>query len=307
MNAYIKKSIIIILIAVLSVCTIPTRTVQAATKGSIYNPFNLKTGGKCSATWPATDSANKGSYYATFKMKDRGYATITLSKSRVPNAYEVLSLTLMNASTHETVWKSQANSRDYATSKNICYKVGLNKGSYYLQIAASFPLSGYSQKFKHSISIKTTKNAYWEDESSKFYSVLTSDQQDENIIKLNKKYTGVAGDKYIEDLLYLKTEEVDRYKVYLKKGKKYKIQIGNIKALRKVGLFGVLNTKAKQVYEYNKLPLAASSLYNNGSAVIKADSTGYYTILVDSYKGYIPNIKNGITGVQYTLKVSPIR
>ncbi len=289
MRTILKKGLTIIFAAILLMCIIPAQSVNAAPKGTIDNPVNLKTGGKCTPTIkPANDSI--GTYYVKFKMKKNGYATITLSK--FDKASETISLALYNQSTHSMIWQvMNLENRLFESSKNYSFKVGLGKGSYYLGVKS---LSNYSGAIKHTISIKTTPNAYWENEAS------IDSYTNENYIKLNKKYTGVIlGSRLDSDYFYID----------IQKGKKYKIQVGNYKSIKSRAGIAVLDNRGKTVYTYNKLPSAGTSLVNTGSTIFKAESTGKYKVIFSNPRFYGDQYysQNGFIGIQYTLKVSPVK
>ena len=126
-------------------------------------------------------------------------------------------------------------------------------------------------------------------------------------MKFKKVYTGVLGDQF-------GTMPFDQYQVNLEKGKKYKIQL-KIDKSKKKNLTVSANIvhggiRGGTVYEYKKLPTAGESLINKGSVIIKADSSGSYLInIMYSADGEQMKklINNSGVGIQYTLKVSPVK
>ena len=275
-----KKRVKGVFSVVLAVCCIFAGAMMnsmisfAADLGTMTNPYSFGTGGKYTHYWSTNN--DHLDFYGTFKMNKQGYATICATKP-VDDEGEVTSYEIyIYSSSGKKVWDCVTYGQEGVPTSTYKYNVGLKAGKYTIRYKANFYVeSGYIES---TFSVKTTPNKCWEIEFNDSFSKATT-------IKLGKKCYAVYGEN-------IESEEPDCFKFKLKKGKKYRVVLGN---------YGKLfsDTVIVDLYSPGKKRISGcdSDLEETGRSTIKAKKTGYYYLKLRNESG---------EGCKYTITVKRI-
>ncbi len=260
-----KKRVKSVFSVVLAVCCILAGTMMnsmisfAADLGTMTNPYSFGTGGKYTHYWSTNN--DHLDFYGTFKMNKQGYATICATKP-VDDEGEVTSYEIYIYSSSGTkVWDCDTEGQAGGPTSTYKYNVGLKAGIYTVRYKADFYVE--SGNIDSTFSVKTTSNKYWEIEYNDSFSKATP-------IKLGKKYYAVYGEN-------IESEEPDYFKIKLKKGKKYKVTLGNYgKLFSDTVIAYVYSPSKKRMFD------CSGDLEDTGRSIIKAKKTGYYYLKLDN-------------------------
>lgn len=270
-----KKWIAIILTVLMIVSSVPLATASAATGDSASSAVSIGLGKTYTASWTKAH-ADAQNYYSKFTVSKRGYVTIKLQKVHSPSGISNYLNTdiYVYTSSGKQVWQAYSEAQDSTFSDYYTYKVGLNKGTYYLNFALkSWALSrDDSASAKYSVSFKATD--YFEVEPNNSTDTATA-------IQVGKKYSAVYCDESYD------TSYMDFFKVNLKKGHTYKF---------KIGAYGELSGTTTLLYILNSSLNELGRPDDSGIFRLKAGYTGTYYI-----KLYNCGFKEG---VGYSVAVS---
>lgn len=222
--------------------------------------------------------------YNKIEVSGRGYITFSISKpydSKGKLSYYYLYLYDTKGN---MVWSSYTGSRKNSFGDFYEYKIGLAKGTYYMDIDPSFYISSSASPVATKCKYTFTKNDYWEIEPNNELSKAT-------VLNLGKKYSGVYCDESG------KAAYKDYFKFNLKKGKKYTLTFYNYNELD-------AGTTIIDLFDPNGNEIRLSSRDGKESGTSKywtitAPKTGWHSLL-------FRNNCNEI-GVNYQIKVEEIK
>lgn len=164
-----------------------------------------------------TESNFKLDCFYKITIPSRGYITLTLEKLKDDNEVCSYELTLLDENGNN-VWLCDTDDQTETSSAYFVYKVGLNAGTYYLNIAPYmyYFFSDEPIRTKYKYTFNATDS--WEIEPNNTKETATQ-------LTLDKMFSGV----YTEES-YSGTYE-DYYKISLQKGLTYNIKIENFEEL----------------------------------------------------------------------------
>lgn len=181
--------------------------VSAAVAGSTYsNPVVLSSGVWMTKVW--TNDNDHLNYYNKITVPSRGYITIVIEKpldSEGECGDFYLELYTIDG---KLAWATNTNSQKDTFSEYYRYNLGLDAGTYFLNMDPGFYLYSYSAPISHSYMYQYTKALDWEIEPNGNLNTATE-------IALGKTYYGV----YTEESY--STSYKDYYKVNLTKDVNY--------------------------------------------------------------------------------------
>lgn len=220
--------------------------------------------------------------YNKIVVPARGYITFIASKP-FDDEGELCSYDFdLYSSTGKVIWSADAGAQKDSFNDYYTYKIGLNAGTYYMNIDPSFYV------YKNSAPIKTqhkyvfTYANNWEIESNNDKATATQ-------IAVNQTYYGVYTDESFG------SSYIDFYKVYLYKGCRYRVSMGNYSELEAGTLIdGIYDPYDERIAGCNSFDAKESG--NSKYFIFDAKQTGWYY-----YKLY--NDGND-AGIEYTITIS---
>lgn len=211
-----KKVLSLLLAVIMTVsCFSLIFSVSAAEAGTLpSNAIQLTSGKYYYKYW--TKDNYRLNCYNKITIGSRGYITLTLEKP-YDDEGEICSYKLYLVDGNgDDVWNCNTAAQTDSFSEYYTYKVGLNKGTYYLNIKPNFYV--YSGSIPGSYKYDFTSSSSWEVEPNNTLPTATS-------IELNKMYSGVYADESYSSTC------IDYYKVKLTKGSNYELKVDNYQAL----------------------------------------------------------------------------
>lgn len=223
---------------------------------SISNPIILANDTYYSKKWTKDNVCYN--CYCKIDATSRGYVTFTIVNSDDYYYTSLFRLQLLNIS-GQVVWSAKTSNYSYHADE-IVYKIGLDKGTYYMELEPYFDVIQVYCESKFKYSFTAAEN--WELEPNGALSNAT-------YISLNKMYKGVYGEDPYD------VNPQDKYSVDLVKGNMYSIKINNAEALfYDNALVRILNS-----YGYTDTVLSLSDQDSEDySWIFKPTSTDTYYI-----------------------------
>ena len=264
--------IMCVIITVTGMC-IPA---SAAVKGSTMdNAITVSFGQSYSKSW--TKKTLRVNCYNKIKISNRGILTINASKPYDDDGeYGELSFKLYD-SDGEIVWANDTMSSVESASSKYKKYVGLDKGTYYVNITPDFYVTSGTIKTTYSFSFE--KNSRCEIESNESTSKATE-------LEIGKMYTAYYG----ADGAFYEGAENDYFKFKVKKGKFYIVQFDGYDKISGTSAgVKVLNKSGKKVD-------AEEVVLSSGKTALAfvADSDGMYYVNIYGYHGEQFKYKIGI-------------
>ncbi|MCR4674192.1 MAG: hypothetical protein K5675_04210 [Lachnospiraceae bacterium] len=281
-----KRILCGLLCVVMTVSVLAFSPKQVEAAKNTYDVSNaISLGTKGSDTYEWTLDNHKEVYYS-FKMKNNGYVSFSVSNPMAYNIYHSQRVVILNKKLKE-IWVGDSLGNLYDAEK-MSYKVGLNRGDYYLCIQPQNLSMVNQSNVKTTVKLATKKDYNFETESN-------DTRKTANTLKLKKYKKASYGDEY--DVDNFTDEKEDWFKVKVKKGKTYKITLKNYKQFNKnhhTALVDILFDK--QTIDKQSL---GSTLRKKGTLKVKATQSGYYYIRVWNDCLYKP--------FDYQLKVEQVK
>lgn len=238
---------------------------SAAAKGATMdNAVSVSFGKTYSKSWDK--KTLKVNCYNKIKISDRGILTINATKPYDDDGeYGKLSFRLYD-SDGEMVWANDTNSS--VKNANSKYKkyVGLDKGTYYLNITPDFYVTSGTIKTTYSFSF--TKNSKCEVESNESTAKATE-------LKAGKMYTSYYG----SDGAHYDGSENDYFKFTVKKGCFYTVQFDDYDKISGTSaMVKILNKSGKEIDE-------TEVILNSGKTALafQATADGAHYIRIHNY------------------------
>lgn len=252
-----KKMIAIFLSLLVILSAVTCVSVSAASDPTTSSgAVTIGLGASYTASWYDTGRSSYINYYSKFSTGARGYVTIKLQKADV-NGKSIEPKILLYNTKGNIVWQADADAQDNTFSSYYTYKVGLNKGTYYMnfQVEDFRMPDNSSARAKYSVIFKATN--YFEIEPNNSKDLATQ-------LTVDKRYSAVYADESFD------SSYIDFYKVYLYSGRKYRVIFGNYGELES----GTVITK---IYTSGMSELGYPD-YSTGKFTFNAPYTGYYYI-----------------------------
>ncbi len=273
-----KKRVLSILLALVLLATcIPftALSVSAATGYYIFDAISISAGKTYTKSWTSYTDSND--CYNEITVPSRGYVTFSISKP-IDDYGEVSSFELeLYDSDAQLVWSTDTSHQKNTFSPNYTYKIGLARGTYYMNIEPNFYVTSgsISSTYKYTC----TKTKTWEIENNNNSTTATA-------LTLNKKYSAVYGEgDYGDD---------DYYKVKLTKGKSYQVVVGNAAQLDEgttiLKMYDPSGDRNYDVYLGSGRASGTSEIYD-----IKAEMSGWHYIQFEN--------ECDEAGISYTIQV----
>ncbi|MCR5795359.1 MAG: hypothetical protein K6G61_08490 [Solobacterium sp.] len=280
-NIFIRILTVLMLVTVFTVPSV--KQVSAATKGSsMSNPVVMTSGTTYQKKW----TQNSKTLYTKFTVPARGVATFTINKPlEYDNEYGYYDIAILN-STGKELWKLSSYAMSSSSDKNAAYKIGLAKGTYFMEIKCIAYYSS-SGRTSHTVNYnyKYTKTSVWEVEPNNTKKTATA-------LTLGQTISGEYGEE--DSDFSLKSH--DYFKVKMTKGVSYRISIQGWKALNDTSWYGYIEnsdgTKGYDLTNKSRSLVDGSFRYWD----VTADATGTYYIHFYNRSNNKP--------IQYKLKVS---
>ena len=256
-------------------------TASAAEAGTLpSNAIQLTSGQWYTKYW--TNSNYDLNCYNKIEVPSRGYITFTATKP-FDDEGEVCSYDFVLYDPNgKVVWAADTGAQLESFNEYYTYKIGLDAGTYYMNIDPSFYVYRNSAPIETQHKYTFTKASNWEIESN-------NNQADATEIQLGKTYYGVYRDESYD------TSYMDYFKVKLTKGRQYKLTIGNYNELEA----GTLIEEMYDPYGNEILPYDAKDSGNARVWTITANTTGWYYVQLDN--------DGNDAGTEYTIKVSAVK
>lgn len=191
--------------------------VSAAEAGTLpSNAIVLKDDEFYTKYW--TYSNYKLNCYNKITIPARGFITLTLEKP-FDDEGEMCGYNLKLVDVNgKDVWNCDTGAQIDSFSEYFVYKVGLNKGTYFLNVDPDFFVYRNSAPIAAAYKYSFTANNYWEIEPNNTQDCAT-------VLEFDKMYSGVYTDEAYGSTF------VDYYSVSLTKGAEYVIKVENYEAL----------------------------------------------------------------------------
>lgn len=271
---------VLCLILTITVFTLPASAAAAGT--TMDNPISIKMDKDYTKSW--TKKTRKVNCFNKIKITDRGFLTITAKKPYDSDGKIGSLLFSLYDTNGDLIWDNgSSGSTDDASTKYI-KTVGLDAGTYYLNIKFdSYIISG---TFKTTYSMSFKKNKYCEIESNDSSTNATE-------MVFGKYYTGVYGGGW-------QAEKNDFYKFQVKEGNYYALQFQDYEEIdRTSARCEILNTSTKSIR-------TEEVVLSNGNTALafKAGQTGYMYLKMRGYRKAPFTYKIAITN--YTNKEDPV-
>ena len=196
---------LVMVVSMLSVCAVPT----SAATGTSSDPIIMSNNKWHTATW--THDNQTLTVYNKIVVPSQGYIDFTIEKP-IDADGEICDyrLNLYNED-GIIIWKGNKSATRDIFSSYYSYKIGLNKGTYYMEVDPYLSyISSNDEPITTDYKYVFTKSSAWEIEGNNEFSTA-------NTITLEKTYNGV---------LHEGTSGEDHFKVKLTKGKKYTVTFG---------------------------------------------------------------------------------
>ena len=192
--------------------------VKAAEEGTLTsNSIKLKEDDWYTKYW--TNSNYSLNCYNKISVPSRGYITFTIQK---PYDWEgeigAFTLTLYNPD-GEVVWEANTKPQASTFSENYVYKIGLNKGTYYMNFDPRFTVDRNSAPIPTTYKYNFTETKLWEIEGNDTKETATK-------ISLGKMYNAVYSEQSYN------YSYVDYFVVNLKKNVKYRVKFENYEKVK---------------------------------------------------------------------------
>ena len=267
----IKKMLIMCLVCMMFVCVSLTnvdamvnKTPESALKATLDKTYTR--------IWNGSNYDND--FYNKVYVDEKGELKIKVSKP-VNNAgdYEYIGVTVYD-SQYKVVWKHHSWGDVQDLSKNYYeYKIGVNEGTYYINLEFDGILFNESVSSTYSFSLE--KNEYVEIENNEKVEHAT-------VLNLGHKYKGVFGSSELD------TSNHDFYKFYVSQSGNYEIVLDDYRDFENTWvLMSLLDENRKELdftifdFEYNsKLKTYSQSIYLNKGT--------YYIDLNNNFMDQIP-------------------
>lgn len=215
--------------------------------------------------------------YNRIEVSERGYITFNVSKLNSSDYY----IFMLYDAEGNVAWTASTMSIKNIFGDYYEYRIGLDKGTYYMNIDPSYyvkPSSQVTTEYKYTF----TPNAYWEIENNNDLSKATE-------MFLNQEYRGVYGDEYS------KNGFKDYFKFNLTKGRTYKFSIYNYNELK-------AGTTIMELFDpsSNKIRLNERDGKDSGNTkywTFTAEETGWYSFVLRN--------EFNEEGIEYGLTVEP--
>lgn len=205
-------SSVLTLLSVLVVLTSLPMAMAAEAGTLVSNPIILSDGVYHTKYW--TSNNWRLNCYNKIVVPSRGYITFTAQKP-FDDEGEMGSYVLTLYKEDGTVaWEADTSPQKDGFSDSYVYKIGLDAGIYYMNIAPSFYLYSDSAPIATTYKYDFKEDSYWEIEANGTQSTATK-------IELDKMYSGVYTEETTD------TPGMDYYAIKLTKGDNYRIKIEN--------------------------------------------------------------------------------
>ena len=204
----------VLLLSVIFCCPIYVGAAEAGTLPS--NAIYLNEGEMYYKYW--TNQNYKLNCYNRISIPSRGYIIITMEKP-YDSEGEVSSFKLyMYDEDGNDVWSCNTKPQEDTFSEYYVYKVGLDRGTYYLNIKPNFYVYSNSAPIDAGYKYNFYADNYWEIEPNNSQTTATQ-------LTLNKMFSGVYADESYD------SSYMDYYSINLTKGVSYTINIDNYEKL----------------------------------------------------------------------------
>lgn len=213
-----KKAISIFFAVIMTLsCFALPFSANAAEPGTLPSNAIALTSGKFYTKYWTSDNCDLNCYNRII-VPSRGYITLTLEKP-YDDEGEICSYDLVLVDENgNNVWLCDTEAQADTFSEYYVYKVGLNKGTYYLNIKPNFYVYSYSAPIPGAYKYTFKSSNYWEVEPNNSQATATP-------LEFDKMYSGV----YAEESYG--SSYIDYYKIKLKKGVTYKLKVNNYEEL----------------------------------------------------------------------------
>ncbi len=241
-------------------------SVNAAEKGTTpTNAINLSAGKWHTRYW--TNSNYDAKCYNKIKVPQRGYIKFTIEKP-TDDEGEVCTyeLNLYNTS-GKIIWTGNKDADTDIFNNYYEYKIGLDEGTYYMDINPSFYVYSDSSPIKTSYQFTFKKTSSFEIEGNDNYQTATTIYDD--------KETSAVFDE---------NDDSDFYKAKLTKGRKYTVRITNYNSNMYYSFFDPNQdekyfTTDDYDWYYGKETVSANTLI----WTFTAEKSGYHYIQIEGY------------------------
>ncbi|MCR5468040.1 MAG: hypothetical protein K6F37_03690 [Lachnospiraceae bacterium] len=262
-----------------SVSILGSEDVYAVSNTPVNNVVNLGTGGSYTKTWDSESFTNH--CFIEFKLNKDGYVNFKVeSPVASDGTSKFFDFYIYSKKGKKEVWGHTLNTLKLDTIEYQSCKVGLKKGSYYLEIMPKTWITGTGENLTSAITLSTKADKNYEKESN-------NTRKTANTLKLGKKITGTYGDEGY----FSKNKYQDWYKIKLTKGKTYKFTFKNKSKLKTTTMARIL--ASNQIYDTKGY---GNKLLKNGKLLYTPAKSGYYYIQIENYGQSKP--------YEYTLKVT---
>ena len=211
----------LMMLCLLAVCMIGALAVYAAPVYAVAdgttarNAIKLKMKQKYTKTW-TSENYDKNCYFK-FTTDKQGIVTVSIDKLGSGSIYEDYYYMYLYNAKGNLVWTCDTQEQIKNPLSKFIYKVGLKKGTYYLNVDPSFIFFDDDEEVYSTIKLTFKKTDYSELEANNSKATATK-------LKLGKMYQGYYGEEIGSSS---KIGYMDWYKFKLTKGKKYKIKINS--------------------------------------------------------------------------------
>ena len=236
---------------------------QAAEAGTLLsNAIILNDGESYTKYW--TNSNYNLNCYNKITVPSRGYITFTVEKPCDDEGEYGTFIFNLHTPDGTLVWDADTGAQKDTFSDFYIYKIGLDAGTYYINISPNFSVFSDSAPIPSTYFYEFTPSDYWEVESNDTKQTATP-------ITLGQMYSGVFTEQFINTLRH------DYYSVNLTAGKYYRIYFDNYYLLESnsMTIFKLVSPSGSEISMYNPKEDGTASYWD-----IVAEETGKYYLKI---------------------------
>lgn len=301
MKRFIKfLSVFTLIFVAMLLLTANTPKASANGDGSLVsNSIVLEDGCYLTKTW--THENYNLNCFNKIVVPQRGYITFSIDKPFLSDGDVGYFEFFLYNSSGEIIWAADSYKLTDSFSDYYEYNIGLNSGTYYMNIDPSFYIWYDDAPIVSTYGYSFTEADNWEIESNDDKASATS-------LKVNTYYNGVSGDESYD------VPHCDYYSVYLTAGNDYKLEITNYSKLTSgydtsVYMYDTLDDEKSLTYDFKTNTDKGYydfSVTTTGTYYFKLQSTGWADNIVD-YQIAVKKVPKKTLSAPTSLKAKSIK